>query len=250
MTALLEIAGLNAYYGGAHVLRDVELTVEEGETVGPVGRNGAGKTTTLKTVMNLVAAQTGSIRLGDVELRGLPTHRIAELGVALVPEERWVFGDLTVEENLRVAGATAAGIEEAYTEFPALAERRRARGSQLSGGQQQMVACARALVQNPGVVLLDEPTQGLSPQYVEVVLGYIRSLRARGITVVLVEQNLDVVAAVSDTVFLMADGRIGAELAADRLATADALISRYLLLEAPAGGGGSADPDRKGAVVA
>ena len=157
--------------------------------------------------MNLVAANSGSIRLGDQELVGLPTHAIAGLGVALVPEERWVFGDLTVEENMRVAGASPAQLEEAYAEFPALAERRRARGSQLSGGQQQMVAFARALVQSPSVVLLDEPTQGLSPSYVEVVDQLCRTAARAGHHVVLVEQNLDVVAAVSDTVYLMADGR-------------------------------------------
>jgi branched-chain amino acid transport system ATP-binding protein len=249
----LTLRDVHTYYGTSHVLHGVDLVAREGQVSSILGRNGAGKTTTLKTVMNLVAANSGSIRLGDQELVGLPTHAIAGLGVALVPEERWVFGDLTVEENIRIAGASPGQLKEAYAEFPALAERRRARGSQLSGGQQQMVAFARALVQSPSVVLLDEPTQGLSPQYVEVVVGYVRRLRERGLTVVLVEQNLDVVAAVSDTVYLMSDGRIGAELPANELPHAGSLIQQYLLLDSPADGTQApeqAQRDQTGATVA
>jgi branched-chain amino acid transport system ATP-binding protein len=249
----LLLRDVHSYYGSSHVLHGIDLVAREGEVSSILGRNGAGKTTTLKSVMNLVEARSGSIRLGDRELIGLPTHAVAALGIALVPEERWVFGELTVEENLRVAGGSGAQLEEAYAEFPALAERRRARGSQLSGGQQQMLAFARALVQAPSVVLLDEPTQGLSPQYVEVVVGYVRRLRERRITVVLVEQNLDVVAAVSDTVYLMSDGRIGAELPTDQLASAGPLIQQYLLLDSPADGTQApqqARRDQQGAAVA
>jgi branched-chain amino acid transport system ATP-binding protein len=251
VTPGLALRDVHTYYGSSHVLHGINLVARQGEVSSILGRNGAGKTTTLKSVMNLVEARSGSIRLGERELVGLPTHTVAALGVALVPEERWVFGELTVEENLRVAGGSGPQLEEAYAEFPALAERRRARGSQLSGGQQQMLAFARALVQAPSVVLLDEPTQGLSPQYVEVVVGYVRRLRERGLTVVLVEQNLDVVAAVSDTVYLMSDGRIGAELPADQLADAGLLIQQYLLLDSPTGGSQTlAQRDHKGAAVA
>lgn len=142
-----------------------------------------------------------------------------------------MFGELTVEENLRVAAGSRGPLREAYAEFPVLAERRQAKGSELSGGQQQMLALARTLVRDARVVLLDEPTQGLSPAYVEVVLGYIRRLRERGVTVVLVEQSIDVVAAVADTVYLMRDGQITAELTAAELDRDNALVAESLLLE-------------------
>ncbi|MGO9955104.1 MAG: ATP-binding cassette domain-containing protein [Solirubrobacteraceae bacterium] len=253
-SADLVLSDVHTFYGSSHVLHAVDLVARAGAVSSVLGRNGAGKTTTLASVMNLMRPRSGSIRLGQRELTGLSTHAVAALGVGLVPEDRWVFPDLTVEENLRVAGGSRASLDEAYTEFPVLAERRRAKGSQLSGGQQQMLALARALVRDPRAVLLDEPTQGLSPQYVEIVIGYIRRLRERGVTVVLVEQSLDVVAAVSDTVYLMSDGRIGAQLTADELAGHEALIQEYLLLEPRASdpelGPKVAQPDEKGATVA
>jgi ABC-type branched-subunit amino acid transport system ATPase component len=243
--AELVLRGVHAFYGSSHVLHGIDLVARAGEVSSILGRNGAGKTTTLKTVMNLVPARSGSIRLGGRELVGRPTHAVAALGVALVPEERWVFPELTVEENIRLAGGEGARLDEAYAEFPVLGERRRARGAELSGGQQQMLAFARALVRAPAIVLLDEPTQGLSPQYVEVVAGYVRRLRERGTTVVLVEQNLDVVAAVSDTVYLMSDGRIAAELPAGELESSAALVEQHLLLDGRAGDAPAAEDPRR-----
>jgi branched-chain amino acid transport system ATP-binding protein len=227
----LVLRDVHTYYGSSHALQGVSLTARQGQVTSILGRNGAGKTTTLATVMNLVQARSGSIRLGRCELARSSTHAVSNLGIALVPEDRWVFGDLTVEENLRIAAGSRGPLREAYAEFPALAERRQAKGSELSGGQQQMLALARTLVRDARVVLLDEPTQGLSPAYIEVVIGYIRRLRERNVTVVLVEQSIDVVAAVADTVYLMRDGQIAAGLAAAELDRDNALVAEALLLE-------------------
>jgi ABC-type branched-subunit amino acid transport system ATPase component len=227
----LVLRDVHAYYGSSHVLHGVSLTARQGQVSGILGRNGAGKTTTLATVMHLVRARSGSIRLGPRELTGSSTHAIAGLGISLVPENRWVFPDLTVEENLRVAAGPRVPLDEAYAEFPVLAERRQAKGAELSGGQQQMLALARTLVRGARVVLLDEPTQGLSPAYVEVVIGYIRRLRERDVTVLLVEQSIDVVAAVADTVYLMRDGEIAATLTPAELGRDNVLVQESLLLE-------------------
>jgi branched-chain amino acid transport system ATP-binding protein len=253
----LVLRDVHTYYGSSHVLHGVSLTARQGQVSAILGRNGAGKTTTLATIMNLVQARSGSIRLGQRELVGTSTHAVAGSGIALVPENRWVFPDLTVEENLRVAAGSRVprrgapggrppglarreapggrppgpALQEAYAEFPVLAERRQAKGRELSGGQQQMLALGRALVRCARVILLDEPTQGLSPAYVEVVVDFIRRLREQDVTVVLVEQSIDVVAAVADTVYLMRDGEIAAELAAAELDRESALVQESLLLE-------------------
>jgi len=227
----LVLRDVHTYYGSSHVLYGVSLAARHGQVSGILGRNGAGKTTTLATVMNLVRARSGSIRLGPHELVGSSTHAVAALGISLVPENRWVFPDLTVEENLRVAAGPRAPLDEAYAEFPVLAERRQAKGAELSGGQQQMLALARTLVRGARVVLLDEPTQGLAPAYVDVVTGYIRRLRERDVTVLLVEQSIDVVAAVADTVYLMRDGEIAATLTPAELGRDNARVRESLLLE-------------------
>lgn len=225
----LVLTDVNSFYGPSHVLHDVSLVAREGQVTSLLGRNGAGKTTTLQTIMGLVRARSGSIRLGSQELSRLPTHRIARHGIALVPEQRWIFPDLTVEENIQLAGGTTQELlDEAYDQFPALGERRQATGSQLSGGQQQMLAFARVIVRRPGVVLLDEPTQGLSPIYVEMILEHVRRLRARGVTVILVEQALDAVAAVSDTVYVISDGRVRAQLDPSELDENGDLLARHL----------------------
>lgn len=228
----LVLSDVNSVYGSSHVLHDVSLVAKEGNVTSVLGRNGAGKTTTLATIMGLVHARSGSIRMGDHELTRLPTHKIAAFGITLIPEQRWIFQDLTVEENIQLAGGnTRELLDEAYSEFPVLGERRGAKGSELSGGQQQMLAFARAIVRKPHVLLLDEPTQGLSPIYVDGILKYIRKLRERGVTVILVEQALDVVAAVSDTVYLISDGRVRAELHPSELTEDNELLSKHLLVE-------------------
>jgi branched-chain amino acid transport system ATP-binding protein len=228
----LVLSDVNSVYGASHVLHDVSLVAKEGHVTSVLGRNGAGKTTTLATIMGLVHAKSGSIRLGDHELTKLPTHKIADLGITLIPEHRWIFPDLTIEENIQLAGGnTRELLDLAYDEFPVLRERRAAKGSQLSGGQQQMLAFARAIVRKPHVVLLDEPTQGLAPIYVAGIVKYIQQLRDQGVTVILVEQALDIVAAVSDTVYLMADGKIQAELDPTQLDANDELLSKHLLVE-------------------
>jgi branched-chain amino acid transport system ATP-binding protein len=228
----LVLADVHSYYGQSHVLHGVNLIAREGQVTCVLGRNGAGKTTTLKSIMGLASVRKGSIRFGPRELRGLPTHAVAQHAVALVPEERWVFPELTVEQNIRVAGGAGDVLDEVYDQFPVLFERRLAKGSELSGGQQQMLAFARAIVQRPRLILLDEPTQGLSPTFVDVVVGYIERLRKRCITVVLVEQRLDVVQAVSDTVYLMSDGVIAAQLHPDELDSASPLLADHLLVGA------------------
>lgn len=225
----LVVENVDALYGSSHVLHGVSLRAEAGRVTSILGRNGAGKTTTLATIMGLLTPRAGSISLGDMRLSGRTTHEIANIGVTLIPENRWIFPDLTVEENIRLAGGNSrALLDEAYAEFPALKERRMAAGSQLSGGQQQMLAFARALVRKPRVVLLDEPTQGLSPIYVDGVLDYVDRLREQGVTVILVEQALDVVTAVSDTVYLMSDGHVQAELDPDDIEASEALLAKHL----------------------
>ena len=230
--ANIVLRDVNSFYGASQALHDVSLEAKEGFVTSILGRNGAGKTTTMATIMGLVQAKSGTIRMGDEDLTKLSTHKIAERGITLIPEHRWIFPDLTVEENIQLAGGNTQDLlDEAYTEFPVLAERRRSKGSQLSGGQQQMLAFARAIVRHPSVVLLDEPTQGLAPIYVEGILKYILHLRVRGITVILVEQVLDIVTAVSDTVYLMADGKIMAQLDPNDLDESNEMLAKHLLVE-------------------
>lgn len=203
--AMLEIKGLNARYGAGHVLFDVDLTVGKGETVALVGRNGAGKTTTLQSVMGLGAiTRTGSIKVDGEETIGMPAHRIAKLGVGLVPEGRRVFGSLTVEENLLVAAGggkrgrssgnrttevSAWPLERIFDVFPLLAQVKGSKGAWLSGGEQQVLAIARALVSDPKVLLLDEPSEGLAPRLVESLIEQLVTLQNAGLSMLLAEQH-------------------------------------------------------------
>ncbi|HEY2282207.1 MAG TPA: ABC transporter ATP-binding protein [Solirubrobacteraceae bacterium] len=219
---MLEIRGLNAGYGVSQVLFDVDLTVGEGETVALVGRNGAGKTTTLQSVMGMSGiTRTGSIEVAGRETIGLPAHRIARLGVALVPEGRRVFGDLTVEENLRVAagtvrrvgsdrngvgGESAWPLERIFEVFPLLAEVRGSKGAGLSGGEQQVLAIARALVASPKVLLLDEPSEGLAPRVVEALVEQLRVVQGAGMAILLAEQHVGLVRELAGRVYALERG--------------------------------------------
>ncbi len=208
---LLEAAGLDVYYGKSHVLRDVGFTVGEREIVALLGRNGAGKTTALRTVMGLLAPRRGRVRLGGAELAGLPPFRRAALGLGYVPQERLLFGRLTVEENLR-AGMShrrdPQAVAMVYDLFPVLAERRRQRAGTLSGGEQQMVAIARALVSGPRVLLLDEPSTGLMPAMVGRLADVIRRLNGAGLSVLLVEEKVPLALELAARIYVMEVGRI------------------------------------------
>ena len=212
MTALLEVQGLRAGYGGSAVLHGVDLTLGEGKAVALLGRNGVGKSTFLWAVMGLLRPSAGSVRLRGRELAGRPANLVARAGVALVPQGRRVFADLTVEQNLQVAaGRRRTGPwtpQRVYQVLPQLAERRRHRADQLSGGEQQMLAIARALLLNPSLLLLDEPSDGLAPAVVARVGQLLGELRDQGLSVLLVEQDLRSAFAVADEVAVMRKGEI------------------------------------------
>ena len=207
----LEVRGLHAYYGDSHVLQGVDVDVRDGEAVALVGRNGAGKTTTIAAIMGSIRPRAGSVRVGTSEVAGQPAHRIARAGVALVPQGRRIFAELSVRENLHLAARAVTGgwNERRVLElFPALARRLGNRGDELSGGEQQMLAIGRALMRNPGVLLLDEPSEGLAPKLVTEVGEALRSLRGTGLAILLVEQNLGLATRVAERLYVMNKGTI------------------------------------------
>jgi branched-chain amino acid transport system ATP-binding protein len=214
MTAkALEITNLQAWYGESHILHDVNLSVNQGEVVTLLGRNGAGRTTTLRAIMGLTGTRKGSIRIGGTEVIDLPTHRIAHLGVGYCPEERGIFSSLSAEENLMLppsVSKTAKGmsIEEIYDMFPNLKERRFSQGTRLSGGEQQMLAVARILRTGARLLLLDEISEGLAPVIVQALARMITTLKARGYTIVMVEQNFRFAAPLADRFYVMEHGQI------------------------------------------
>jgi branched-chain amino acid transport system ATP-binding protein len=208
---VLSISGLNTHYGASHILQGVNLEMATGRIAAILGRNGVGKTTTVKTIMGLVSPSSGSIRLDNDAITGWAPHRVARAGVAYVPEGRLIFPDLTVIENIKVAERTPAKawpIARLLELFPSLDERQRNKGSQLSGGEQQMLAIARALVSDPKVLLLDEPSQGLAPLVVRELARVIRLLCDAGVTILLIEQNLKLAEVVADELHIMVKGRI------------------------------------------
>jgi branched-chain amino acid transport system ATP-binding protein len=212
VTPLLEVAGLRAGYAGSAVLHGVDLTVGQGRAVALLGRNGAGKSTLLAAVMGLLRPTAGSVRLQGRELAGRPANQVARAGVALVPQGRRVFAGLTVDQNLQVAtGRRSAGPwtpARVYELLPQLAERRRHRADQLSGGEQQMLAVARALLLNPRLLLLDEPSDGLAPAVVARVAALLADLRDQGLAILLVEQDLRTAFAVADEIAVLAKGEL------------------------------------------
>lgn len=209
--SVLTLTDVAGGYPGTRVLDGVDLEVDEGGVLVLLGRNGVGKTTLMHTIMGMLKA-TGSIRLGERELLGLSTHHVARAGLALVPQGRRVFGPLTVDENLRLGAARAANgpwsPAKIYELFPRLAERRKNNAGQLSGGEQEMLSIGRALVTNPHLLLMDEPSDGLAPSIVKLVGEVVRSLAAEGATVLLVEQNLHLALTVADQVAVMSKGRV------------------------------------------
>lgn len=212
--ALLAVRGLQAWYGRAHILTGVDLTVGRGEVVALMGRNGAGKTTAMKAIMGLLDRRAGSVAFDGRDVSTLPPHRIARLGLGYVPEDRRVFTDLTVEENLEVGrqpprpGAPHWTPERLYALFPNLAEMRGRRGGRMSGGEQQMLTLARTLMGNPSLLLLDEPSEGLAPRIVQQMAHALRALKAEGLSILLSEQNLTFAAAVADRTSVIEKGQI------------------------------------------
>ncbi|TPI50633.1 MULTISPECIES: ABC transporter ATP-binding protein [unclassified Mesorhizobium] len=229
--SLLEVRALNSYYGDSHILFDVSLRVEKNEVVALLGRNGAGKSTTLKSLMGVVTPRAGSVELDGVELVGRKAHSIAREGMQLVHENRRIFGSLSVEENIILAGLTADDrwpLERIYTMFPRLKERRTSRGTDLSGGEQQMLAIARALVRNPKILLLDEPFEGLAPVIVHDLVRACRELAQAGQTIVLVEQNIAATLALASRVYIINNGHIAHEGPAAELKTQPGLLLHHL----------------------
>ena len=227
----LAVHGLHAYYGESHVLQGVDLEVGSGEAVALVGRNGAGKTTTIASIAGLVRARAGTVRVDGIDLRGAPAYRIARAGVALVPQGRRIFADLSVRENLLL---TARPVPDGWDErrvlelFPSLGRRLANRGDELSGGEQQMLAIARALLRNPAVLLLDEPSEGLAPKLVEQVGDALVELRSTGLALLLVEQNLALATRVGERLYVMNKGTIVWQGTPHQLAAQPDVEARYL----------------------
>jgi branched-chain amino acid transport system ATP-binding protein len=229
--SLLEVTGLNTYYGDSHILFDVGLRVERNEVVALLGRNGAGKSTTLKTLMGVVTPREGSIVLDGAEIAGMKSHAIARAGMQLVHEERRIFGSLNVEENLVLASLTAANrwpLARVYEMFPRLKERRGSRGTDLSGGEQQMLAIARALIRDPKIILLDEPFEGLAPVIVHDLVKACRDLTDAGQTIVLVEQNLAAALTLAQRAYIINNGHIAHEGPTSEIKARPKVLERYL----------------------
>lgn len=236
---MLHLAGLTALYGKSQVLRGVSLDVEEGQVVAMLGRNGAGKTTTLKSVMGVETERGGVLEFDGRDLRRMAPFEIARLGIGYVPEHRGIFAKLTVEQNLQIALRKGGySIDDVYAIFPSIATRRRHWGFQLSGGEQQMLAIARALVTGPRLVLLDEPSQGLAPVVLHEVVRVIGEMRSAGVAVLLVEQNLDLCQRVAERFYVLDSGTTVYEGDSAEFAAADDVRTRYLTLDIGGDGGG------------
>ena len=233
--ALLEVSHIDTYYVDSHILFDLSLTVEAGEVVCLLGRNGAGKTTTVRSIVGLTPPRDGAITLRGRDIVGLPPFRIARLGIGFVPEDRRVFPNLTVHENLEVArrtwgnGSASSWSEERVFElFPILRERRRQAGGTLSGGEQQMLTIARTLMGNPEILLLDEPSEGLAPIVVETLREQLERLKASGLTLVLAEQNVRFVSDLGDRVYILEKGMVRYQGSMARFLADDEVRQTYL----------------------
>ena len=232
--ALLEVEDVHTYYGNIHALKGVSLAVDDGEIVTLIGANGAGKTTTLNTISGIIRPRSGSVRLGDEDLASVAAHKIVARGIVQVPEGRRTFARLTVEENLRMGGYTVsdarirAGIARAYEMFPRLAQRRAQIAGTLSGGEHQMLAMGRALMSEPKVLLLDEPSMGLAPVLVDSIFDTIRTLHAAGTTILLIEQNARMALQVADRGYVIESGRIILSDRAEALRENEMVRNSYL----------------------
>jgi branched-chain amino acid transport system ATP-binding protein len=233
---LISVEGLHTYYGKSHILDGVSLHVGAGEVVGLLGRNGVGKSTTLKTIMGLVNPTAGKVMLNGMAIDGLPAHKLARLGIAYVPEDRRIFRLLTVMENLRT-GLDRDGVtherkkqllDKVFTFFPRLGERRNQAGGTLSGGEQQMLAISRAMMLEPKIILLDEPTEGLMPRMVSQIREIINALHNEGVAILLVEQNVPLTLEASQRIYIMEKGCVRHHCAASDISVHDPLIKQYL----------------------
>ena len=231
---LLDVEGLNSYYGRAHILADVSLQIRPGEVVALMGRNGAGKSTTMKCIMGIVKIATGSINFSNTQISSRSSYQISRLGLAYVPEDRRIFTDLTVLENMEVGrqdprdDAPIWTPERLFELFPNLGEMRDRPGGQMSGGEQQMLTIARSLMGNPTTILLDEPSEGLAPVIIEQMANTIRELKSEGLTVLLSEQNLHFATLVSDRAYIIEKGRIRYEGTMESLSADEEVRQAYL----------------------
>ncbi|HWI36370.1 MAG TPA: ABC transporter ATP-binding protein [Burkholderiales bacterium] len=231
MANLLEVRGLNAWYGESHILHGMDFDIAEGELVTLLGRNGAGKTTTLKSIMGMVGRRSGSIRFRGTELVSAPSNRVARAGIAFCPEERGIFASLDVEENLLLPPQVAPGglsLAQIFELFPNLKERLRSQGTKLSGGEQQMLAIARILRTGAKMLLLDEPTEGLAPVIVEQIGRTLERLKREGFTILLVEQNFRFAQKLADRHYIVEHGRVVESLAGSQLEANLGRVHEYL----------------------
>ena len=231
---MLNVDAIHSYYDKSHVLEGVSLKVEAGELVTLLGRNGAGKTTTLRSILGIVRPRQGQISFNGQQLVGREIFDIARLGIALVPEHRGIFRQLSVEENLKIAVRKASRwqLEDVYSMFPRLKERRRNGGFALSGGEQQMLAIARALLNGPKLLILDEPTEGLAPVIVDELVKILRRIKDEGLSILLVEQNLMVCDALADRHYVLEQGRVAYQGSAAQFREDPSIKNRYLALSA------------------
>jgi branched-chain amino acid transport system ATP-binding protein len=230
-TEMLRVSDLHAFYGESHILHGVDFAVNKGEVVTLLGRNGAGRTTTLKSLLGLVGSRSGSIMLNGREAISMPPHRIAHLGIGYCPEERGIFSSLSAEENLMLppmVGSAGMSVEEIYDMFPNLKERRKSQGTRLSGGEQQMLAVARILRTGAKLLLLDEISEGLAPVIVQTLGKMIRTLKEKGYTIVMVEQNFRFAAPLADRFYVMEHGRIVESVASGELSAKMSMLHEYL----------------------
>ena len=230
-TALLSVVNLQAWYGESHILHGVDFEIKRGELITLLGRNGAGRTTTLKAILGLTGKRTGSVKVDGVEAIQLPTHKIARLGLGYCPEERGIFSTLSCEENLLLPPKIGEGgmtVDEIYAMFPNLKERRNSQGTRLSGSEQQMLAMARILRMGAKILLLDEITEGLAPVIVQTLGRVIRELKAKGMTIIMVEQNFRFAAPLADRHYVMEHGKIAAVVEKHELASKADMLNEFL----------------------